>query len=203
MEPSFLNETAREGRMPEFDGATEWINSPPLTPAGLRGHPVVVQFWTYTCINWLRTLPYIRAWYEKYRDEGLVVIGVHTPEFGVEHDLDNVHRAIREMGIEYPVAVDNDYAIWDAFANNYWPASYFVDGEGSIRSHQFGEGGYEQSEILIQQLLVEAGHAVPDTDVVSVVGTGAEAPGDWQSLGSPETYVGYRRAERFASPDGA
>jgi len=132
-------ELAKDGRMPAFDGATEWFNSEPLTPAGLRGSAVVVQFWTYTCINWLRTLPYIRAWYEKYRNQGLVVIGVHTPEFSVEHSLDNVRRAIREMEIHYPVAVDNDYRIWSAFANKFWPAAYFGDGDGAIRFRQFGE----------------------------------------------------------------
>jgi hypothetical protein len=196
---NFFSELTRHSRMPAFDGATEWVNSDPLTPEGLRGNAVVVQFWTYTCINWLRTLPYIRAWYERYRNQGLVVIGVHTPEFGVEHRLDNVHRAIREMNIEYPVAVDSDYAIWDAFANRYWPAAYFVDGEGSIRDHQFGEGRYEESEVLIQRLLAEAGHTVRETDFAPVVGAGAEAPADWHSLRSPETYVGYRQAERFAS----
>ena len=191
----------RDGRIPGFEGATEWVNSEALTPESLRGSVVVVQFWTYTCINWLRTLPYIRAWYERYRDDGLVVIGVHTPEFGVEHDLANVHRAIREMTIDYPVAVDSDYKVWDAFANRYWPATYFVDADGSIRSRQFGEGRYEECELVIRELLAETGRDVTD-ELVSVVGTGAEAPADWSSLGSEETYVGYGRGERFDSPGG-
>jgi thiol-disulfide isomerase/thioredoxin len=167
---SSTDELAREGRMPAFDGAIEWVNSEPLTPAGLRGSVVVVQFWTFTCINWLRTLPYVRAWYERYREHGLVVIGVHTPEFGVEHDPGNIHRAIREMEIPYPVVVDTDFRIWDAFANRYWPASYFVDGEGSIRFHQFGEGRYAECETVIQQLLGDAGRMDVPTDIVSIVG---------------------------------
>jgi thiol-disulfide isomerase/thioredoxin len=148
-----------EGEMPPLDGATTWLNSPPLTPAGLRGKVVLVQFWTYTCINWLRTEPYIRAWAQKHRDQGLVVIGVSTPEFEFEHTLDNVRRAVKDMGITYPVAVDNDYAIWRAFDNNYWPALYFVDVKGHIRHHHFGEGDYDRSEKMIQKLLAEAGHA--------------------------------------------
>jgi thiol-disulfide isomerase/thioredoxin len=188
--------------MPGFDGASEWINSDPLTPAGLRGGVVVVQFWTYTCINWLRTLPYIRAWYEKYRDDGVIVIGVHTPEFGVEHDLDHIHRAVRDMRIEYPVAVDSDYRIWDAFANRYWPAAYFVDAEGSIRAHQFGEGRYEESEGVIRQLLTLSGRQPAGSGTVTVVGEGAEAPADWGSVRSQETYAGYGRAERFESRAG-
>ena len=146
-----------EGELPSFDGATGWLNSPPLTPADLRGKIVLVNFWTYTCINWLRQLPYLRAWTGKYADHGLVVIGVHTPEFGFEHDLTNVRRAVRDMRIDYPVAIDNDYAVWSAFANHYWPALYFADARGSIRHHHFGEGEYQQSEMVIQQLLAEAG----------------------------------------------
>lgn len=189
--------------LPSLNGATEWINSEPLTPEGLRGRVVLVQFWTFTCINWLRTLPYVRAWHESYRDHGLVVIGVHTPEFGVEHDLDRVRRATRAMAIEYPVAVDNDYAVWDAFDNRYWPAAYFVDAEGTIRSHQFGEGRYEESERVIKELLGEAGRRGVGRDLVSVVGSGAEAPPDLSSLESLEAYVGYGRADGFASPGGA
>ena len=138
---------AVEGELPSLDGATAWLNSPPLTPAGLRGKVVLVDFWTYTCINWLRTLPYVRAWAEKYKDQGLVVIGVHTPEFAFEHDIDNVRRAAKDMRVDYPIAIDNDYAIWRAFDNHYWPALYFIDAQGRIRHHQFGEGDYEQSEM--------------------------------------------------------
>jgi thiol-disulfide isomerase/thioredoxin len=192
-----------EGELPSFDGATTWLNSTPLTPAGLRGKVVLVQFWTYTCINWLRTLPYVRAWAEKYKDQGLVVIGVSTPEFEFEHTLDNVRRAVKDLGMTYPVAVDNDYAIWRAFDNHYWPALYFVDAKGNIRHHRFGEGDYEKSERTIQKLLAEAGHAPSDNALVSVRGTGTEAAADWSSLESPENYVGYGRTENFASPGGA
>ncbi len=192
-----------EGTARSLHGATAWINSPPLTWSDVRGEVVVVQFWTFSCINWLRTLPFVRAWAAKYRDDGLAVIGVHTPEFGFEHDLDNVRRAAREMNIDYPVAVDSDYAVWRAFDNHYWPAAYFIDGQGSIRGHQFGEGRYEESERLIQQLLGEAGKGGGGRDLVSVVGTAVEAPADWGSLRTPETYVGWARAEHFASPGGA
>lgn len=192
-----------DGELPSFDGATTWLNSPPLTPAALRGKVVLVQFWTYTCINWLRTVPYVRAWAEKHKNQGLVVIGVSTPEFEFEHDLDNVRRAVRDMGITWPVAVDNDYAVWRAFDNNYWPALYFVDAKGHIRHHHFGEGDYERSERTIQTLLAEAGHPSSDNAVVSVDGAGLEAAADWGSLGSPENYVGYGRTENFASPGGA
>jgi thiol-disulfide isomerase/thioredoxin len=146
-----------EGELPSFSGATAWLNSPPLSAAGLRGKVVLIDFWTYTCINWLRTLPYVRAWAEKYRDHGVVVIGVHSPEFSFEHDLENVRRAVQDMRVDYPVAIDNDYAIWSAFDNQYWPALYLVDAQGRIRAHHFGEGAYEQSEMMIQQLLAEAG----------------------------------------------
>jgi thiol-disulfide isomerase/thioredoxin len=192
-----------EGEMPSLASATEWLDSPPLTAAGLRGNVVLVQFWTYTCINWLRTLPYVRAWAEKYKDHGLVVIGVHTPEFDFEHDLDNVRRDSRDLRVNYPVAVDNDYAIWSAFDNHYWPALYFVDAQGQIRHHQFGEGDYEQSEMILQQLLTAAGVGGIGQELVSVDARGAEAAADWDSLRSPENYVGYERTENFASPNGA
>jgi thiol-disulfide isomerase/thioredoxin len=171
--------------------------------AGLRGRVVLVNFWTYTCINWLRTLPYVRAWAEKYQDQGLVIIGVHTPEFDVEHDLDNVRRAVTDLRVDYPVAVDNDYAIWSAFDNHYWPALYLVDAQGQIRHHQFGEGEYEQSEMILQQLLSEAGSGGIGQDLVSVEPGGVEAAADWASLWSPENYLGYQRTENFASSNGA
>jgi thiol-disulfide isomerase/thioredoxin len=186
-----------EGRLPEFDGATEWLNSPPLTPAGLRGQVVLVEFWTYTCINWLRTMPWVRAWAEKYADDGLVTIGVHTPEFGFEHSLDNVRRAVRDLRVPYPVVVDNDYAVWTAFANRYWPAIYLADRDGRIQRHQFGEGGYAEMERSIQQLLGV------ERDLVPGVGAGVEAAADWDDLRSPENYLGYDRSENFASADGA
>jgi thiol-disulfide isomerase/thioredoxin len=192
-----------EGRMPALDGATEWLNSPPLTPAGLRGRVVLVDFWTYTCINWLRTLAYLRAWAERYHDQGLVVLGVHTPEFDFEHDLDNVRRAVKDLGVDHPVAVDNDYAIWSAFDNHYWPALYFVDGHGQIRHHRFGEGDYQQSEMVLQQLLTEAGADGFDPNPVTVQPAGVEAAADWDSLWSPENYLGYERSDNFASPNGA
>ena len=192
-----------EGRLPSFDGATEWLNSPPLTTAELRGKVVLVNFWTYTCINWLRQLPYVRAWAGKYSGHGLVVIGVATPEFGFEHDLGNVRRAVRDMRVDYPVAVDNDYAVWGAFDNHYWPALYFADAQGRIRHHHFGEGEYQQSEMVIQQLLAEAGSEGAGRDLVSVEARGIEAPADWASLRTPETYAGYERTENFASPGGA
>jgi thiol-disulfide isomerase/thioredoxin len=192
-----------EGHLPGFDGATGWLNSPPLAERDLRGKVVVVDFWTYTCINWLRTLPYVRAWAEKYRAHGLVVVGVHTPEFGFEHDVDSVRAVTRHRGIEYPVATDNEYAVWAAFNNRYWPALYCVDANGAIRYHHFGEGEYERSERVIQDLLVEAGARDIDTGLVSVDGVGDEAAADWSELASPETYVGYERIENFASPGGA
>jgi thiol-disulfide isomerase/thioredoxin len=191
-----------EGELPSFDGATGWLNSPPLTPAGLRGQVVLAGFWTYTCINWLRQLPYLRAWAGKYSGQGLVVIGVHTPEFGFEHNPGNVRRAVQEMKIDYPVAIDNDYAVWSAFDNHYWPALYFADAYGHIRHHHFGEGEYQQSEMVIQQLLAEAGSGGVTHDLVSVDARGAEAPADWDSLRSPENYTGYERTENFASPGG-
>jgi thiol-disulfide isomerase/thioredoxin len=185
--------------LPPFDGATAWLNSEPLGPAELRGHVVVVDFWTLTCINWLRTEPYVRAWSQGYRDDGLVVIGVHTPEFSFEHEIQQVRHAITERAIDYPVAVDNDYAIWNAFDNHYWPALYFVDADGIVRDDHFGEGRYEQSELVIQRLLGV------ERDLVSVagVGVGVEAEADWDHLRTPESYLGYGRSERFASPGGA
>ena len=191
-----------EGAFPSLAGATAWINSPPLTPEGLRGKVVVVDFWTYTCVNWLRTLPYVRAWATKYKDRGLVVIGVHTPEFSVEKDVPNVRRAAQDMRIDYPIAVDTDYAIWKAFHNEYWPALYVVDAQGRIRFHHFGEGEYEQSERVIQQLLIEAGAKDVSHDLVSVDPRGAEVAADWSDVRSQETYVGYEKAERFASSGG-
>jgi thiol-disulfide isomerase/thioredoxin len=192
-----------EGEFPSLSGATGWLNSPPLTTAGLRGKVVVVDFWTYTCINWLRTEPYVRAWAEKYKDQGLVMIGVHTPEFAFEHDVDNVRRAVKDMRVDYPVAIDSDYAVWNAFKNEYWPALYFVDAQGRIRHHQFGEGGYEQSERVIQQLLSEAGASGISQDLVTVAARGAEVAADWDNLKSSENYVGKERTEGFASPGGA
>ena len=192
-----------EGDIPSLDGATGWLNSPPLTAADLRGKVVLVNFWTLTCINWLRQLPYLRAWAEKYQDHGLVVIGVHTPEFDVEHDLDNVRRAAKDLRVDYPVAVDNDYAIWNAFGNRYWPALYFVDAQARIRHHRFGEGDYQRSEAIVQRLLTAAGIGGIGHDLVSVDATGVEAAADWDSLWSPENYLGYQRTENFASPNGA
>jgi thiol-disulfide isomerase/thioredoxin len=191
-----------EGQLPSLGGATAWINSPALTPADLRGKVVVVDFWTYTCVNWLRTLPYVRGWAEKYKDRGLVVIGVHTPEFSVEKDVANVRRAVQEMRVDYPIAVDTDYAIWRAFHNEYWPALYVIDARGRIRFHHFGEGEYEQSERVIQQLLAEAGATGIGHDRVSVEPRGAEVAADWSDVRSEESYVGYEKAEGFASPGG-
>jgi thiol-disulfide isomerase/thioredoxin len=192
-----------EGRMPSLDTATGWLNSPPLTAAGLRGSVVLVNFWTYTCINWLRTLPYLRAWADKYTDQGLVVLGVHTPEFDVEHDLDNLRRAAKDLRVTYPVAIDNDYGIWTAFNNHYWPAFYFVDAQGQIRHHQFGEGEYGQAEMILQQLLADTGAGGIGQDLVAVEPAGVEAAADWASLRSPENYLGFERTENFASSDGA
>jgi thiol-disulfide isomerase/thioredoxin len=192
-----------EGHLPGFDGATGWLNSPPLTVAGLRGKVVLVDFWTYTCINWLRTLGYVRAWAKKYEDQGLVVVGVHTPEFPFERDIDNVRWAAQDMSVEYPVALDSDYAVWRAFANRYWPAVYIADAEGRIRHHQFGEGGYEECERVVQRLLHEAGRDGIGDDLVSVAPEGFEAQADWATLESPETYLGYEQAQNFASPGGA
>ena len=191
-----------EGEMPSFEGATGWINSKPLTRDDLRGKVVLVEFWTYTCINWLRIQPYVRAWSEKYKENGLVVIGVHTPEFEFEKSTDNVSRAASELRVGYPIAIDSEYRVWRAFSNRYWPALYFVDAQGRIRHHQFGEGEYEQSEKVIQKLLAEAGAVGVKLDLVSVNGTGYEVGANWSDLGSPETYVGYGRTANFASPGG-
>jgi thiol-disulfide isomerase/thioredoxin len=182
--------------MPPLDGASGWLNAEPLGPAELRGHVVLVDFWTLTCINWLRTEPYVRTWSQAYRNDGLVVIGVHTPEFSFEHEIDRVRQATTEREIDYPVAVDNDYAIWSAFDNHYWPALYFVDAEGIIRDQHFGEGRYEQSERVIQRLLGV------ERELVTVEGLGVEAEADWEHLRTPETYLGYGRAEQFASSAG-
>jgi thiol-disulfide isomerase/thioredoxin len=178
--------------------ATDWLNSPRPTPDVFTGKVVIVDFWTYTCINWLRTLPHVRAWSQKYT-EGLVVIGVHTPEFPFEHNADNVRRAVQQMRVEYPVVIDNDYSIWRAFSNQYWPALYLLDARGRVREHQFGEGEYERSERAIQRLLSEAGVSAVDSGIVSVDGRGFEAAADWTNLKSPETYIGYERAANFAS----
>jgi len=192
-----------EGELPSLDGATGWLNSAPLSTADLRGKIVLVDFWTYTCINWLRTLSYIRAWAETYEDAGLVVIGVHTPEFPFEQDVDNVREAAQEMEVEYPVALDGDYAVWSAFNNSYWPAAYIADAQGRIRHQRFGEGGYEELERVIQRLLGEAGRGGVGDELVSVVPDGFEAQADWANLESPETYLGYEQAQNFASPAGA
>jgi thiol-disulfide isomerase/thioredoxin len=192
-----------EATMPSLGGAIAWLNSPPLSAADLRGKVVLIDFWTYTCVNWLRTLPYIRAWAEKYQEYGVVVVGVHTPEFSFEHDIENVRRAAQDMRVSYPIAVDSDYAIWHAFANHYWPALYIADTHGHLRYHHFGEGKYEQSEKIIQHLLVEAGTDGFDHEVVSVDARGAEVAADWGSLRSRETYVGDTRAENFSSLVGA
>lgn len=188
--------------MPPLDGATGWINTPPLTTRGLLGKVVVVDFWTYSCINWRRQLPYVRAWAQRYADRGLVVIGVHSPEFGFERDPDGVQRAARTMQVPYPIAIDNNHAIWQAFGNNYWPALYFVDAQGRIRHHQFGEGDYETSEMVIRQLLAEAGHPA-DGPLAAADAHGPEAPPDFRSLLTPETYIGYARTQGFGSQGGA
>jgi thiol-disulfide isomerase/thioredoxin len=190
-----------EGRLPSLDRATGWLNSPPLTPDGLRGKVVLANFWTYTCINWLRQLPYVRIWAQKYAGHGLVVVGVHTPEFAFERDADNVRRAVKDMRIDYPVATDNDYQVWRAFDNYFWPALYFADAQGQIRHHHYGEGEYQQSEMVLQQLLTEAG-SDPGRALVSPEARGIEAPADWSSLRTPENYTGYGRTEGFASPGG-
>jgi cytochrome c biogenesis protein CcdA/thiol-disulfide isomerase/thioredoxin len=188
-----------EGALPDLSGAVTWLNSPPLDAAALKGKVVLVDFWTYSCINCLRTIPYVRAWAEKYKDQGLVVIGVHAPEFAFEKDVDNVKMAIADLKITYPVAIDNNYAIWRGFNNNFWPAHYFIDAKGQIRHHHFGEGAYDESERVIQQLLNEAGHKSASNDLVDVKATGAEAAADMMDIQSPETYVGYARAENYVS----
>jgi thiol-disulfide isomerase/thioredoxin len=192
-----------QAELASLERADAWINSSPLTAADLRGKVVLIDFWTYTCINWLRTLPYVRAWADKYRDQGLVVIGVHAPEFAFEKDINNVRRAVKDLRVDYPVAVDSEHVIWRAFRNQYWPALYFIDAQGRLRHHQFGEGSYEQSEMILQQLLTEAGKSGFAHEPVSVEGQGIEAAADWRSLKSPENYLGYERTENFASPGGA
>jgi len=194
---------AQSRELSSLGSATGWLNSEPLTAAGLRGRVVLVDVWTYTCVNWLRTLPYVRAWAEKYKDQGLVVIGVHSPEFPFERDLDNVRRAAKDMRVFYPIAIDNDFAIWRAFNNHYWPALYLIDAKGQIRHHQFGEGGYEQSERAIQKLLAEAGVSGIGKELVSVDARGLEVAADWGDLKSGENYLGYEVTENFASPGGA
>jgi len=183
--------------LPSLGGATGWLNSQPLGPAELSGRVVVVNFWTLTCINWLRTEPFVRGWWQTYRDDGLILVGVHTPEFSFEHEIERVRVAVAERDIDYPVALDNQYEIWSAFDNHYWPALYFVDRNGVIRDHHFGEGRYEESERVIQGLLGV------ERELLTVMGHGVEAEAEWEDLGSPETYLGYERGERFASPQGA
>ena len=192
-----------EGRLAGFDRAAGWLNSLPLGADDLCGKVVLVDFWTYTCINWLRTLAWIRAWHEKYRDSGLVVVGVHTPEFWFEHDADNVRRAATEMRVEYPIALDPDFGVWDDFGNRYWPAVYLADAEGRIRHHHFGEGDYDECERAIQMLLREAGAEDVADELVSVSPEGFEVQADWGTLQSPETYLGAEQGRGNASPDGA
>jgi hypothetical protein len=188
-----------EGHLPGFGGAIGWLNSAPLTDADLQGRVVLTDFWTYTCINWLRTLAYVRAWAERYEDQGLVVVGVHTPEFPFERDIDNVRRAATDLRVEYPIALDSDYAVWQAFANHYWPAVYIADAQGRIRHHHFGEGGYAECEMVVQRLLREAGRDDVRGDLVAVEPEGLEAQADWANLQSPETYLGYEQGRSFAS----
>jgi cytochrome c biogenesis protein CcdA/thiol-disulfide isomerase/thioredoxin len=191
----------REGPMPSLDGAVKWLNSAPLSTKQLKGKVVVIDFWTYSCINCLRAIPYVEAWYEKYKDDGLVVIGVHTPEFAFEKDAANVQKSLGDLKITYPVAIDSNYAIWNAFHNQYWPAHYFIDAEGQIRYHHFGEGEYDQSEQVIQQLLKEKGASLKNAGLVQVNGAGAQAAPDSRDVASPETYIGYERAQHYASPE--
>ncbi|BDG05051.1 redoxin domain-containing protein [Anaeromyxobacter oryzae] len=200
--PSEAVQLPVEGDLPSLEGATLWLNSEPLTPTNLRGKVVLVEFWTYTCINWRRQLPYVRAWAEKYKNSGLVVIGVHTPEYEFEKNVDNVRREAKEMRVDYPIAVDSDGAIWRAFQNQYWPALYFVDSRGHIRHRYFGEGDYARSELILRQLLAEAGSRDLGPEA-SIAPRGSEAGADWESLRSPENYLGYERTENFASPGGA
>jgi thiol-disulfide isomerase/thioredoxin len=187
-----------EGRLASFEDATAWLNSDPLTPEALRGRVVLVDFWTYTCVNWLRTLPYVRAWNEKYADAGLTIVGVHTPEFGFERNLDNIRERSRDFGVDYPIAVDSDYRVWTAFANHYWPAAYLADKDGRIRFHHFGEGEYAMTEMVIQQLLRDAGAEAIDEELVMVEPERLEVAADWRALRSPETYLGHRQSSGFA-----
>ena len=201
--PGATRELPDEGRLAPFTGATAWLNSEPLTPETLRGRVVLVDFWTYTCINWLRTAPYLRAWDAKYRSAGLTIVGPHTPEFGFERDLDNVTQQTRKLGVEYPVAVDSEYGVWNAFANHYWPAVYLSDADGRLRFHHFGEGEYAETEMAIQQLLLDAGSDDFDRDLVMVEPQGLEVAADWRTLGSPETYLGYGQSSGFWSENGS
>jgi thiol-disulfide isomerase/thioredoxin len=194
---------SNKSELASLQRANEWLNSPPLTAEGLRGKVVLVNIWTYTCINWLRQLPFVRAWAQKYKDQGLVVIGVHSPEFAFEKNIDNVRQAVAARKIGYPVAIDSDFGIWRGFSNNYWPALYFIDAQGRVRHSQFGEGHYEQSEMIIQQLMAEAGNVGAGDELVSVEAPGPEAAADWGSLKSPENYLGAERTENFASSGGA
>ena len=192
-----------EGHLPGFEGATGWLNSEPLTPQALRGRVVAVQFLTYTCVNWLRTLPYARAWAAKYADHGLALVGVHTPEFGFERNVDNIVTALRDLDVSFPIAIDSDYGVWRAFANHYWPALYVADEQGRIRYHHYGEGEYEMSEMILQGLLAGTGATGFDPAFVSVQPRGTEVAADWSNVGSPETYLGAAQTSGYASPDGA
>jgi thiol-disulfide isomerase/thioredoxin len=192
-----------EGELPWLSGATGWLNSPPLTEVDLREKVVLVDFWTYTCVNWLRTLSYVRAWADRYGGQGLVVVGVHTPEFPFEQEVDNVRQAAQAMSVEYPIALDSNYEIWRAFGNRYWPAVYIADIQGRIRHHQFGEGGYEECERIVQLLLRQSGGDRIAEHLVAVAPDGFEAQADWTNLESPETYLGYGQTQNFASPGGA
>ena len=194
---------AGQTELASLERADAWFNSPPLTPSALRGKVVLIDFWTYTCINWQRTRPFVRAWAEKYKDQGLVVIGVHSPEFAFEKNLNNVRWAVQDMRVDYPVAVDNNHVIWRAFRNQYWPALYFIDAQGRVRHHHFGEGAYEQSEMIVQELLREAGASGISREPVAVDARGLEVAADWGNLKSPENYLGLERTENFASPGGA
>jgi thiol-disulfide isomerase/thioredoxin len=190
-----------EGRLPGFERATGWINSAPLTPASLSGRVVLVDFWTYTCVNWLRTLPYLRAWNSTYAAAGLTIVGVHTPEVGFEADQRNVAEHVRELAVDYPVAIDSDYGVWNEFANRYWPALYLADSQGRLRYHHFGEGEYAMTELAIQQLLAEAGSELVDPALVEVHPAGLEVAADWNTLRSPETYLGYGQSSGFVAED--
>lgn len=190
-----------EGQLPSLDRVTSWLNSSPLSAKRLRGKVVLVDFWTYTCINWRRTLPFLRTWNQRYGEAGLVIIGVHTPEFQFEKDVGNVRIAINSQDIKYPVAIDNDFAIWNQFGNRYWPAVYIVDSRGQIRHHHFGEGNYGKLELILRQLLSETGAVLPPISTSATTAPGAEAPADWENLRSPETYLGYARSDSFASPE--
>jgi thiol-disulfide isomerase/thioredoxin len=197
-----LHGGARRSEIPSLGGATQWLNSPPLTPEALRGKVVIVDFWTFTCINWMRTFPYLRAWSAKYGSDKLVIVGAHTPEFSIERDIDNVRSEARRLGVEYPIAVDTDYGVWNAFSNSYWPALFLFDAQGQLRHRHFGEGGYEETEKILQQLLEEAGAKVDHRFATPEV-RAIEEPGDDLNLRSPETYVGLDRTEHFSSPGGA